>query len=54
MELVVKISSANAGDTRDVGSIPGLGRSPGVGNGSPFQYSWLENRMDGILVGYGP
>ena len=37
---------ANAGDPRDVGSIPGLGRSPGVGNGTPLQYSYLENGMD--------
>ena len=46
---VVKSSSANAGntgDTGDAGSIPGLGRSPGGGNGNPFQYSWLENAMD--------
>ena len=35
---VVKNPSANAGDTRDVGSIPGLGRSPGVGNGNLLQY----------------
>ena len=33
--------------TRDVGSIPGLGRSPGGGNGNPLQYSCLENSMDG-------
>ena len=32
-------------DTGDTGSIPGLGRSPGVGNGKPFQYSGLENLM---------
>ena len=37
---------ANAGDTREVGLIPGLGRSPGVGNGNPFQYSCLESSMD--------
>ena len=36
----------NAGDLRDAGSIPGLGRSPGEGNGSPLQYSCLENPMD--------
>ena len=41
--LVVKNQSANSGDARDVGSIPGLGRSPGVGNGNPIQYSCLEN-----------
>ena len=43
---VVKNSPANAGDTRDVGSIPGLRRSPGIGNGNPLQYSCLENPMD--------
>ena len=37
---------ASAGDIRDVGSIPGLGRSPGEGNGKPLQYSCLENPMD--------
>ena len=36
---VVKNLSANAGDSRDVGSIPGLRRSPGIGNGNPLQYS---------------
>ena len=36
----------NAGDTRDMGSIPGLGRFPGGGNGNPLQYSCLENAMD--------
>ena len=44
--LVVKNLPANAGDTRDMGSIPGLGRYPGVGNGNPFQHSCLENSMD--------
>ena len=39
--------TCNAGDTGDDGSIPGLGRSPGGGNGNPFQYSYLENPMDG-------
>ena len=43
---VVKNPPANAGDTREVGSTPGLGRSPGVGTGNPFQYSRLENSMD--------
>ena len=38
-----KASAYNAGDP---GSIPGLGRSPGEGNGNPLQYSWLENPMD--------
>ena len=37
---------ANAGDTRDSGSIPGSGRSPGVGNGNPLQYSYLEKSID--------
>ena len=39
-----KVSACNAGDQ---GSIPGLGRSPGEGNGNPLQYSCLENSMDG-------
>ena len=37
---------ANAGDAGDKGLIPGLGRSPGVGNGNLLQYSGLENSMD--------
>ena len=37
---------ANAGDVSDVGSIPGLGRSPGEGNGNPLQYTCLGNPMD--------
>ena len=37
---------ANAGDARDVGSIPGLGRSPGGRPGNPLHYSCLENPMD--------
>ena len=37
---------ANAGDTRDEGSVPGLGRVPGVGNGNLLQYPSLENSMD--------
>ena len=41
--LVVKNLPANAGDIRDLGLIPGLGRSPGAGNGNPLQYSCLEN-----------
>ena len=44
--LVVRNPSANAGDMRDVGLIPGLGRSPGGGNGNPLQFSCLENPMD--------
>ena len=42
----VKNSPDNAGDAGNSGSIPGLGRSPGGGNGSPLQYSYLENPMD--------
>ena len=41
--LVVKNLPASAGDVRDLGSIPGLQRSPGGGHGDPFQYSCLEN-----------
>ena len=43
---VVKNPPANAGDTGDVGSVPGSGRSPGRGNGSPHQYDCPENPMD--------
>ena len=46
MVLVVKNPSANAGDIRDTGLIPGSGRCPGGGNGNPLQYSCLENPMD--------
>ena len=42
----VKNLPANAGGSRDVGLIPGLGRSRGGGNGNPLQYSCLENPMD--------
>ena len=45
--LVVKNPPANAEDIGDAGLIPGSGRSPGVGNGNPLQYSYLENPMDG-------
>ena len=44
--IVAKNSPDNAGDTRNVGSIPGSRRSPGIGNGNPLQYSCLENPMD--------
>ena len=44
--LVVKNLTANAGDTRVNGSIPGSGKSPEVGNGNLLQYSCLENSMD--------
>ena len=43
---MVKNPPDNAGDTRDAGSILGLGRSPGGGNGNPFQHSCLDNPMD--------
>ena len=43
---MVKKLPANAGDARDVGLIPGSGRSPGVGNCNLLQYSYLENSMD--------
>ena len=46
MVLVVKNLHANAIDVRDAGLIPGLGRYPGRGHGSPLQYSCLENPMD--------
>ena len=46
MCLVVKNLPANAGDARDMGSIPGSGRSPAGGNGNPLQYSCLKNSMD--------
>ena len=46
MALVLKNSTANTGDRRAVGSVPGLGRSPGRGHGSSLQYSCLENPMD--------
>ena len=44
--LVVKNLPANAEDIRDAGPVPGLGRSPGGGNGNLLQYSCLENPMD--------
>ena len=43
---MVKNPPASAGDVRDTGSIPGLGRSPGEGNDNPLQYSCLENPME--------
>ena len=43
---VLKMPHANVVDTRDLGLIPGLGRSPGVENGNPLLYSYLENFMD--------
>ena len=44
--LVIKNPPANAGDIRDMGSIPGSGGSPGGGHGNPLQYSCLENPLD--------
>ena len=44
--VVVKYLPTNAGDIRDMGSIPGLGRSPGGGQGNPLQYSCRENLID--------
>ena len=44
--LVVMNTSASAGDTKDISSIPGSGRSPGGGNGNSFQYSYLKNSVD--------
>ena len=43
---MVKNPSASAGDVREGGVIPGLGRSPGGGHGNPLQHSYLENSMD--------
>ena len=51
-QVVVKNPPANARDARDAGLIPGSGRSPGGGEGCPFQYSCLETLMDTSLVGY--
>ena len=47
---MVKNLPAKAGDIRDAGSIPGLGRSPGGGHGNPLQYSSLENPLNGLVV----
>ena len=50
-----KDPSTSAGDLRDPGAIPGLGRSPGGGHGNPLQYSCLENpHGQRSLVGYRP
>ena len=48
---VCKESACSASDP---GSVPGLGRSPGEGNGYPRQYSCLENSTDRALMGYSP
>ena len=49
--LMVKNSPLKAGDIRDAGLIPGLGRCPGGGHGNPLQYSYLENPMDRVAGG---
>ena len=53
---MVKNPLADAGDAGEVGLFPGSGRSPGVGNGNPLQYSYLENSIHGqrSLEGYSP
>ena len=52
---MVKNLPVNAGDTRDVGLIPGLEKSPGGGHGNPLQYSCLENpHGQRSLAGYSP
>ena len=53
--LLVKNPPANAGNVRDSGSIPGLGRLPGGGHGNPLQYSCLENpHGQRSLASYSP
>ena len=56
MALVIKKLLANAGDIRDKGSIPGLGKCPGGGHGRPFQYACLESPTDrgAEPAGYNP
>ena len=54
MALVVKNLPANAGDPRDMGSMPRLGKFPGGGNGNPLQYSCLKSHGQRSLVGYSP
>ena len=53
-DVVVKNLPARVGDKRDGSSIPGTGRSPGGGNGSPLQYSHLGNPLDGGAYGFHP
>ena len=48
---MVKNLPDNAGDTRDISSVPRWERSPGAGNSNPLQYSCLENSMDGASWG---
>ena len=55
MALAVKNVPANAGDLRDMGSIPGSGRYPVGGHDNPLQYSWPgESHGERSLVGYSP
>ena len=54
MALAVKNPPASAGDIRDVGSIPGLGRFPGGGHSNPLQYSCLGTHEQRSLEGYSP
>ena len=54
MAIVAKNPPANTRDLRDVGSVPGSGRSPGGRHGKPFQYSCLGNPMERSLVEYSP
>ena len=51
---MVKNPPANAGDIRDTGLISGPSRSPGIGNGNPLQYSFLENPMERRAWGATP
>ena len=52
---MVKNPPANAGEMRDTGSVPGLGRSPAGGHGNPLQYSYIENpHGQRSLAGYSP
>ena len=53
MALVIKNPPASPGDVRDAGLIPGLGRSPGEGNGNQLQYPCLENPLDRGLQSIG-
>ena len=54
MVLVVKNLPANAGDIKGMGSIPGLGRSSGIGDGNPLHYSCSGNYGQRSLAGYSP
>ena len=54
MALVVKNLPASAGDITDVGSIPGLGRSPRGGNGNPLQFLPEKSYGQRSLAGYSP